>query len=678
MPCSRYLPVPCSLLLLGLALTSDVLAQSKPEEIVYATNSAGNRIVRVNFDTLTTSEVNSASDAKRRKKLQGLAVRNDGGGVVNLIVADGDGNGGVVVFYGNVEGPGFLGNGQVITNQIPLPDGVSLDAAGNIYAVNSGPGNGSQKKRTVFRILRNGTGPGGYGDLEVIDDTVASSALQDTKFVRASTAGGLQAGDLLVLSASPARLFRYPNAATCAPVSACVASRVEFLGTSAFAGASPQGMAFAPDGNLLVATSSGDILRFTPTGARLGNFFAGLGNGPFKIAVGFQDKTNGAFVAQRNGTKVLSFNIAADGTGVLGPTVTRGLNAPVGVGLGTGNAAPTRAGSDVTVQLHTFTSTFDTITTSGLTDAACGEYADPRQGECTGESACGPAEHPGTCDAGFCRRELTVAELTGGRINLNVLIPDHVRAFGKGTPTGTPTFFLCETATTARFAGTINHIEEEGEWLKWPHSGPVGPGNGEPPCRDSDPGGEDRTQQVRAFWAPIPGTEPGITEGNRFIDISNGCTGSNRSTPPNYSLFLPAVRDTRTVPDIVGDKLDELLATIADFRSRGFITPNSSSGAGDPRITSSDCETNTGELENSMEVDVQAAKSNMGEDPGFANCQLRDFIKIVDTNPGNFHDTASGETRSTVGELKSRAISAIFFLCKLNAEGPGCVDELRP
>jgi hypothetical protein len=674
---SRHLPVQCGFLFLGLFLTSDLFAQS--EEVVYVTNSAGNRIVRVNFDTLTTSNVNSATDAKRRKKLQGLTVRNDGGGVVNLIVADGDGNGGVVVFYGNVESPGFLGNGQVVTNQIPLPDGVSLDATGNVYAVNSGPGNGSQKTRTVFRILRSGAGPGGYGAVEVIDDTVASSALEDTKFVRSSTAGGLQAGDLLVLSARPAKVLRYPNAATCAPVSACVADRVEFIGTSAFSGAIPQGMAFAPDGNLLVATAGGDILRFDPTGARLGNFFAGLGNGPFKITVGFQGETNRAFVAQRNGTKVLSFNIAADGTGVLGATVTQGLNAPVGVGLGTGNAAPTRAGSDVTVQLHTFTSTFDSITTSGLTDAACCEYADPRQGECTGSgSACGPAEHPGTCDAGFCRRELPVAELTRGRINLDVLVPDYVRAFGKGTPTGTPTFFLCQTATTARFGGTINHIEEEGEWLKWPHKGKVGPGNGEPPCRDSDPGGEDRTQQVRAFWAPTPVTEAAITEGNRFIDISNGCTGSNRSTPPNYSLFLPAVRDTRTVQDILRGKLDELLATIADFRSRGFITPNSSSGAGDPRITSSDCPTDPAEPEHNMEVDVQAAKSNVADDPGFANCQLRNFIKIVDTNPGNFHDTASGEVRNTVGELKSRALSAIFFLCKLDAKGPGCVRELKP
>ena len=75
---------------------------------------------------------------------------------------------------------------------IPLPDGLSLDAEGNLYAVNSGPGNSSQKLRKVFRILRNGIGPGGYGAAEVIDDAVPSADLQDTRYVRTSTPGGLK------------------------------------------------------------------------------------------------------------------------------------------------------------------------------------------------------------------------------------------------------------------------------------------------------------------------------------------------------------------------------------------------------------------------------------------------------------------------------------------------------
>src|SRR5262249_47496676 len=156
-------------------------------------------------------------------------------------------------------------------NAIPLPDGLSLDATGNVYLVNSGPGTSGPKTRKVYRILKNGTGPGGYGDVETIDDEVPSSDLQDTRFVRASTPGGPQAGDLLVLSASPAKIFRYANAESCATVAACVAGRTEFVGTAAFGRSRPQGMAFAPDGSLLVTTLGGDILRFDPTGVALPN-----------------------------------------------------------------------------------------------------------------------------------------------------------------------------------------------------------------------------------------------------------------------------------------------------------------------------------------------------------------------------------------------------------------------
>jgi hypothetical protein len=686
--CRGYARAHSSALFVGLfLLNSPLLAQTKPEEIVYVTNSSGNRILRVNFGTGTTSFVNSAADALKRKKLVGLVVRNDGGGVIDVIAADGTGSGGSVVFYGNVESPGFTGDGQVITSQVILPDGVSLDARGNLYLVNSGPGVASQMTRVVYRIPRNSTGPGGYGGVEIIDNTVVSTSLQDTRVVRFAdgtnpacqgSSSCLQAGDLLVLSANPATIFRYADAASCAPATPCV--RSVFVATSAFGGATPQGMAFAPDGNLLVTTMGGDILRFGPTGARvLPNFTTtGLGSGLLKIAVGFQDHANRAFVTQTAGHRVRAFTIADDGTGSAAGIVSQGLTAPVGVGIGTGNAAPTHRGNDVTVQLNTFTSKFDSITSAGLTDAACAEYADPRENESC--ESC--AAHEGTCEEdGFCRRDLTLAELTGGAINLASVIPGHVRAFRKNNPEhGTPTFFLCQTATTAQFAGTISHIEEEGEWLKWPHTGSEAtPGNGEPPCRDSEqPGGVDHAQQVRAFWAPTPGAEPGIVEGARFIDISSGCTGSNRSNPPNYSLFLPAVRDTRALQDILDDKLGALQDTIASFRQDGFITPPHSSDSGDPRIATSDCESDEGEAGESMEAEIGEAQGSVGGTPGFAICELRDFIKIVDSNPGNFHVTAGGETRTPAGELKSRALSAIFLLCKLDPENSFCTGDLRP
>jgi hypothetical protein len=168
-------------------------------------------------------------------------------------------------------------------------------------------------------------------------------------------------------------------------------------------------------------------------------------------------------------------------------------------------------------------------------------------------------------------------------------------------------------------------------------------------------------------------------EGNRFVDISSGCTGSNRSNPPNYSLFLPAVRDTRTAPGVVADKLDQLLATVADFRARGFITPPHASDEGDPRLAISYCAPPVeGAAPESMEDAIGRARDALGEAPARANCELRDFMALIDANPDSFHDTAGEETRATVGELKSRALSAVFLLCKLDPAGPGCVDELRP
>src|SRR5262249_29380168 len=159
--------------------------------------------------------------------------------------------------------------------------------------------------------------------------------------------------------------------------------------------------------------------------------------------------------------------------------------------------------------------------------------------------------------------------------------------------------------------------------------------------------------------------EPAVAEGNRFFDISNGCTGSNRSNPPNYSLFLPAVRDTRAADVIVTEKIEQLLATVATFRSAGFITPPNPTDAADPRIASSDCETELSQPDESMEHEIQAASASLVGDAARGNCALRNFIKIVDTNPGNYHDTVGIETRTAAGELKSRALSAIFFLCKL-------------
>jgi hypothetical protein len=667
----RTLPVPFAILLAATA-AAPALAETKPAEIVYATDYLTNRVLRVDFDTLTTTQVNSQADAQRRKKLKGLTVRADAASVINLIVADGLGSAGAVLFYPDVENPSFDGNSQVITTAIPLPDGPSLDASGNLYVLSSGSGRSDACRRRVFRILRNGSGPGGYGSAQVIDGAVPSDDLDDTKVVR-SSGGKLSAGDLLVLSAHPARVFRYPGGTPCANPNACTAAeRTEFVPSSAFPRgcADPEGMAFAPDGSLLVSTNAGDVIQFSNTGTLVNpTFTSGVGPGVFKIAVGFQGGQNRLFLTQAVGHNVYAFNLPPSGPPTLaGQPVRQGLVFPLGVGIGTGRAAPTPQGTGVTVQLDTFRSTFDQITTTGLTDAACAFYVDPREG-CTSSASCTGG---GACTSGFCVEDLPLTRLNPALPP--AVIPSYVRTFRRFDPaTGPPTIFICQTATTAQFAGSINHVEEEGEWLQWPHTGPEPlPGNGEPACRDSEPGGSDRTQQSRSFWAPTPGTEPPIVEGSRFIDISNGCTASNRSTPPNYSLFLPAVRDTRALKGgggVVDDKLASLLSTVQEFKHEGLIIGKASTSVvACPALDEPGCpeahEDIEEEVKDAIKLGFQKKKYK------FAICELTDVLTIL-ADPQNA-SKFNNSTRPVTGELKARAESAIFMLCKLDPAGLGC------
>ena len=82
-------------------------------------------------------------------------------------------------------------------------------------------------------------------------------------------------------------------------------------------GAVPNGLAIGPDGNLLISTGGGIILRFAPDGTRLMPDFAnGLGNGKFKIEVAPDAGAFKAYVADRNGAELLRFNFEPDGTGI--------------------------------------------------------------------------------------------------------------------------------------------------------------------------------------------------------------------------------------------------------------------------------------------------------------------------------------------------------------------------
>jgi len=614
-----------ALLVVSLASSSAFSHDQKPNETVFVANSSNGRILKIDFEEGTATVVNT--DANLRKGLEGLAVRDDGAGLVNLLVCDRlDGK---VLFYADAAGTGTTG--ATVTAQIPMPDGISLDRDGNAFLVSSGPGGAAKQARQVWAIPRGQTAPGGYGPARLIDGANPSDLLADARIVT-FPAGTLKKGDLLVLARKPAQVWLYPGAVPCADPAACTATeRQAFVPADAFPpGTDANGMVQGPDGNLLIVTAAGDVLRYfvpapAPPAAAFDTLVSGLGNGPFKIAVGFQNvpgpsglvARTRAFVTQRNITgRVLSFDL--DGaTAVQSHEVAAGLEAPVGVGIGTAKAVPTPAGTGTLVTLDHIDSTFDKVNTSGFTDSTCLAFTDPR----------------GTADGSLNLKDLD------SRLP-DRIIPSYVRTFPVGTPTaGDPIFFVCLADTSAGFVRTIDSHEDEATQLGY-----------QPDCLDPDP-----SLQPRFFWVPADG-EPPIVEKDgttmEFIDVSSACrnTGSNRAITPDYSILLPIVRDTRPVTDIVGFKLQSLAETLTSFaplvRDTGSCTGVYS--------------TLTAGLQAAIEA-FSPTKGKRKSDPAAAITQLQSFVAVIDGNPSCFDNSQ----RNASGELVARAQSTVFMLSKL-------------
>ncbi|MCI0356202.1 MAG: hypothetical protein L0099_14360 [Acidobacteria bacterium] len=299
-----------------LLLASGLYAQPPPQnpiEVVYSTNSSNAQILKLDFATGTSTVVNT--DAGLRKRLEGLAARNDGA-TVSLLVCDSARS--EVLFYENATGAG-----QPIATEIAFPDSVSLDLAGNAYVVRSAnPDDGSPGQ--VWKLPRGGTRPGGYDTPILIDENLPSERLADTKVVSFSS-GQLQRGDLLVLSRTPAMIFRYPKL-DCEPSdSACTGfgPRQVFVPESGFPPRDkPTGLAFAPNLDLLVSGHT-RVLRYHPNGHRVQPDFASGSQGVSRIAVGIQVERSYAFVASRSGRGMVQrFLINEDGTGTPDGAVT--------------------------------------------------------------------------------------------------------------------------------------------------------------------------------------------------------------------------------------------------------------------------------------------------------------------------------------------------------------------
>jgi len=84
--CRRRLSLPLIALAVSLIAPIVLASGEKPNEVVYIASSANKRILKIDFDAGTTTVVNT--DSNKLKKPVALAVRDDGAGVVHLLVAD--------------------------------------------------------------------------------------------------------------------------------------------------------------------------------------------------------------------------------------------------------------------------------------------------------------------------------------------------------------------------------------------------------------------------------------------------------------------------------------------------------------------------------------------------------------------------------------------------------------
>ncbi len=306
---------------------------------------------------------------------------------------------------------------------------------------------------------------------------------------------------------------------------------------------------------------------------------------------------------------------------------------PSGVGLGSGQAAPTPVGGCdtgppacagvVATPAPESELTFDNVMRAGITTARIIEFEDNRG-----------ARH-GSFEVDQSLKDFFPEGLPLRNELPDVTISAHVQAFKKGDPAdGVPTFIMAILDSTATFTRTVEIKYDEAEQLGY-----------QPSCTDPDAGLQPRTFYVPETFPPK--FEPAIVEGQVFTDFSTRC-GSNIGRGSSLSLWLTA-RDTRDLLEIVDEKRASLLKAL-DFH--GCIDPG----------TRSLLET---------ELQEAAAAFDAYEETGDAAQQrqsireLDDFIRVADANTHEGVFSTCNATLNVGGALIARAESAKFMISKV-------------
>ena len=485
-------------------------------------------------------------------------VANEQTAKADLFAADNNKGNSIVRYAGATGSALTVWNGTGSGPSTPI--GLSVDSFGNVFV-----GRGDQGHPELWVLKPNPVQPpagGAFLAPVLIDKTSFGSSGQtrfmDTLVVRTSIAGGLGAGDLLVLL-SDGRVLRYSAVSIASFVAGhgLIGSPATLIPASYFTqGHVPTSMAIWPtDGSLLVTTVDGAVRRYslTPTGSTpMPNFATGLGSeatgiGQLLGLIRTFVSSTGTYAVLDNPQRNKIFELGAPPPAgcpnlavVCNPplaTITTVSN-PVGLAVTDASAASTDCvnspsnpgcallGGTVTVGVTSATTNGSVIVVSCSVD-------DPRF----------------DTNLGYCNSNpLKASDVCPG-------YPD----------TYVPTY-LCGASGASHHAMTFLKFEEASGFANAPADLLVnvelsaedilGAGGGIPLC-----------PQLTAGWAPLTG-EGSIPEGNVMMEPTSYC-GSARQLTPGHSLMLVGAQMNfgTDLVALANQKFDRLSDTVARRRT---------------------------------------------------------------------------------------------------------------
>ncbi|HET9481794.1 MAG TPA: DUF6689 family protein [Candidatus Polarisedimenticolia bacterium] len=247
-------------------------------------------------------------------------------------------------------------NASLVATGIPKPDGLSIGPSGTLFLVSRDDQGMAPRLRlrspgdSITVYLREvWTVPAGGGLPARIASIDESTRLTQT----AVPAAGPYAGDVFVLSSRPGLIARLT-------LDSAKGTWARMADLATGVPGEPTGMAVTRTGQILVSTSDGRILRYSPFGQRLTPDFAGgLPAGPTSLSINFDGIVH---VTPIGGTTVIRFNPYAERLADLSSAST-----PIAAALNSA-CAPTPVGANVMVSPAAGVNIiFDNVTQAGQT-----------------------------------------------------------------------------------------------------------------------------------------------------------------------------------------------------------------------------------------------------------------------------------------------------------------------